>query len=65
MTKYGLYNKHQSESKQHINTVDIQTKTQAEAYFAGVKQLQLHQFNDLFIVKEIKHPSKQLLFGNK
>tara|TARA_Y100000310_G_scaffold282653_1_gene304031 strand:+ start:1960 stop:2157 length:198 start_codon:yes stop_codon:yes gene_type:complete len=65
MSKFGLYTKNATESSQQINVVDIPTKSQAEAYFAGVKQLSLEQFQDLFIVKEIKTSDKQLLYGNK
>ena len=40
---------------------------QAEAYFAGVKQLTLEQFRNLFVVKEIKtdQPGRGLLYGNR
>tara|TARA_R110000850_G_scaffold82692_1_gene177527 strand:+ start:2163 stop:2294 length:132 start_codon:yes stop_codon:yes gene_type:complete len=38
---------------------------QAEAYFAGVKQLSLQQLRDLFIVKEIKDSNKTLIYGNR
>jgi len=65
MSKFGLYTKNASESSQHYNVIDIPTKTQAESYFAGVKQLSLKQFNDLFIVKEIKESDRTLLYGNK
>ena len=39
--------------------------TQAEAYFAGVKQLTLKEFRKLFIVKEIRNNDKQILYGNR
>ena len=42
----------------------MNSKSQAEAYFAGMKQLSLHQFQNLFEVREIKDPtSKNLLLG--
>jgi len=63
MAKFGLYTKHTSESAGHIHTVDIGTAGQAEAYFAGVKQLTLEQFRNMFIVKEIRNNSKNLLLG--
>ena len=63
MSKFGLYTKHARESAAHINTVDMPTRTQAEAYFAGVKQLTLEQFRNMFIVKEIRNNSKNLLLG--
>ena len=50
MSKFGLYTKNNTESSGHINVIDMPTKTQAEAYFAGVKQLSLNQLNDLFEV---------------
>jgi len=63
--KYGLYTKYQAESEQQINVVELPTPIQAEAYFAGVKQLSLTQFRELFIVKEINNSHKSLLYGNK
>ena len=63
--KYGLFTKTQSESSQQINTISLPTAVQAEAYFAGVKQLSLPQFRELFIVKEISDSHKSLLNGNK
>jgi len=65
MNKFGLYIKNANETAHHINIVEIQTKTQAEAYFAGVKQLSPTQFKDLFEVREITTSSKQLLYGNQ
>jgi hypothetical protein len=64
MSKFGLYTKNSNESAGHINVVEMPTKTQAEAYFAGVKQLSLTQFQDLFNVKEVKESDRQMLFGN-
>jgi hypothetical protein len=62
--KFGLYTKNTRESSQHITTVDISSKAEAEAYFAGRKSLTLTQFHNLFIVKEIHNTnSKNLLLG--
>jgi len=63
--KYGLFTRTQSESSQQINTVSLPTALQAEAYFAGVKQLPLEQFRELFIIKELSDSHKSLLYGNK
>ena len=63
MIKFGLYTKNTSESKSHINTVDMPTVSQAEAYFAGVKQLSLEQFRNIYQVREIRNNSKNLLLG--
>ena len=63
MSKFGLYTKNTSESAGHINTVDMPSVNQAEAYFAGVKQLSLEQFRNMFIVREIKNDSRNLLLG--
>lgn len=63
MTKFGLYTKNTSESAGHIHTVEIGSLGQAEAYFAGVKQLTVEQFRNMFIVREIKNNSKNLLLG--
>jgi len=63
MAKFGLYTKNTSESAGHINTVSMPSSAHAEAYFAGVKRLSLDQFRNMFIVKEIKTDSKNLLLG--
>jgi hypothetical protein len=65
MNKFGLYTKNASESAGHIYIVDMPTKTQAEAYFAGVKQLSLSQFSDLFEVRQVQQSNKSLLYGNR
>jgi len=65
MNKFGLYTKTQREAAHHINICDMPSISHAEAYFAGVKQLSLDKFRDLFIVKEIKEPNKTLLYGNR
>ena len=65
MSKFGLYTKMQQEATGHINICEMTSISHAEAYFAGVKQLSLTQFRDLFIVKEIKEPNKTLLYGNR
>ena len=64
MAKFGMYTKGTNESNQHISVVEVQTKQEAEAYFAGRKSLTLTQFHNLFIVKEIHNTnSKNLLLG--
>jgi hypothetical protein len=63
MKKFGLYTKNTSESAGHINTVDMPSVNHAEAYFAGVKQLSLEQFRNMFHVREIKNDSRNLLLG--
>jgi len=66
MTKFGMYTKGTNESVNgHVNIIDMNTKAEAEAYFAGVKQLSLSQFNNLFVVKEIGslNENKNLLLG--
>ena len=65
MSKFGLYTKSHHEGAQHINVCEMPSISQAEAYFAGVKQLSLVQFRDLFIVKEINESNKTLLYGNR
>jgi len=67
MSKFGLYTKNSNESNHHINVCDMPTINQAEAYFAGVKQLTLEQFRNLFVVKEIGNgtTNKGLLYGNR
>ena len=66
MSKFGMYTKGSNESAQHISVVDVSTKQEAEAYFAGRKQLSLTQFHNMFIVREIKEnlsENKNLLLG--
>jgi|TARA_R100000388_G_C7183670_1_gene129938 hypothetical protein len=65
MAKFGMYTKGTNESNQHISVVEVQTKQEAEAYFAGMKQLSLVQFTNLFVVREIKNinESRNLLLG--
>ncbi len=64
MTKFGMYTKGTNESNQHIAIVEVPSKQEAEAYFAGRKQLTLAQFHNMYIVREINHPnSKNLLLG--
>ena len=65
MSKFGLYTKAKNETQQHINLIEMPSVSQAEAYFAGVKQLSLQQLRDLFIVKEIESSTKTLMYGNK
>jgi len=66
MAKYGMYTKGTNETNQHISLVEVNTKHEAEAYFAGRKSLTLVQFHNMFIVKEITKGntnSKNLLLG--
>ena len=65
MSKFGMYTKGTNESNQHISVVEMPNKAQAEAYFAGRKQLTLEQFRALFIIREITNSSKGLLYGNQ
>ena len=63
MAKFGMYTQGTNESSQHISVVEVSTKQEAEAYFAGRKQMTLPQFHNMFHVREIKHDSKNLLLG--
>tara|TARA_R110001592_G_scaffold136659_1_gene353916 strand:+ start:2040 stop:2234 length:195 start_codon:yes stop_codon:yes gene_type:complete len=64
MSKFGMYTKGTNENNQHISLVEVSTKQEAEAYFAGRKQLSLLQFHNMFVVREIKSAeSKNLLLG--
>ena len=60
-----MYTKGTNESSQHVSVVEVQTKQEAEAYFAGRKQMTLEQFRAIFLVKEIKDSTKTLLYGNR
>ena len=65
MAKFGMYTKGTNESSQHISVVEVPSKQEAEAYFAGRKQLSLVQFHNMFVVREINEQSqnKNLLLG--
>ena len=63
--KYGMFTKGANESAQHISLVEMPSIEQAEAYFAGRKQMTLAQFFELFLVREIKNSTKTLLYGNR
>ena len=64
MAKFGMYTKGTNEINQHVSVVEVATKHEAVAYFAGRKQMTLVQFHNMFIVKEISKPnSKNLLLG--
>ena len=63
MAKFGMYTQGTNESSQHISVVEVATKQEAEAYFAGRKQMTLAQFHNMFHVREIKNNSKNLLLG--
>tara|TARA_R110002012_G_scaffold72198_2_gene184650 strand:+ start:34 stop:231 length:198 start_codon:yes stop_codon:yes gene_type:complete len=65
MSKFGMYTKGTNESNHHISLIDMPSKSQAIAYFAGVKKLSLNQFNNLFDVREIRSDqnNKNLLLG--
>ena len=61
--RFGMYTKGTTESVGYVNVVSMPTKSEAEAYFAGVKRLSLEQFRNLFDVREVKEDSKNLLLG--
>ena len=63
--KYGLYSKSQSERSQQISAIEMPSIEQAEAYFAGRKQLTLEQFRSLFVIRELNSTSKTILYGNQ
>ena len=63
--KYGLFTKSQTENSQQISVIDMPSIEQAEAYFAGGKQMTLGQFRTLFIIREVNNSSKALLYGNQ
>ena len=63
MSKFGLYTKNTNEANGHINVVNMPTVQQAEAYFAGVKQLSLTEFRNIFEVRKVSSNSKNLLLG--
>jgi hypothetical protein len=67
MAKFGMYTRGTNEISHHISIVEVQSKQEAEAYFAGRKQLSLTQFHNMFVVREIgntnTNENKNLLLG--
>ena len=63
--KFGMFTKGASESAHHISLIEMPSIEQAEAYFAGRKQMTLAQFREIFLVKEIKDSTRSLLYANK
>jgi len=62
--QYGLYTRGANEQSSYIYRVDAPTLVEAEAYFAGMKQLPIAQLHNLFIIREItRFESKNLLLG--
>ena len=61
---YGLYTRGANEQSSYVFRVDMPTLVEAEAYFAGVKQLPPEQLHNLFIIREIDNTNnKNLLLG--
>ena len=56
--KFGMYTKGANENSQHISLIEMPSIEQAEAYFAGRKQLSLVQFHNMFVVREINDHSR-------
>ena len=50
--KFGMYTKGTNESLNHINLIEMPNRAQAEAYFAGVKQLSLEQLEICLLLKK-------------
>jgi|TARA_A100001201_G_scaffold143139_1_gene143556 hypothetical protein len=63
--KFGMYTRGASETAHHISLIEMPSLEQAEAYFAGRKQMTLAQFREIFLVREIKTSTKTLLYGNR
>ena len=59
------FHKRYIDDSHHVNMVEMPSISQAEAYFAGVKNLSLTQLRELFIVKEINQSNKNLLYANR
>tara|TARA_R110001592_G_C13062435_1_gene741110 strand:+ start:654 stop:854 length:201 start_codon:yes stop_codon:yes gene_type:complete len=66
MAKFGMYTRNTNETSSYVSLIELSTKQEAEAYFAGRKQLSLLQFHNMFVVREIndnKNKNKNLLLG--
>jgi len=62
--QYGLYTRGSNEQSSYVYRVTMPSLVEAEAYFAGMKQLPLPQLHNLFIIREIDQlESKNLLLG--
>ena len=53
--RFGMYTKGTTESVGYVNVVSMPTKSEAEAYFAGVKRLPLETFKNLFISPRLSY----------
>ncbi len=69
MTKWALYTRYSNENRSYVMSTEQNSKAEARAYFMGVKQLNVEQFDNLYQVDTMKeskpNPNKGLLFGNR
>ena len=67
MTKWALYTRYSNENRSYIASVELNSKSEARAYFMGVKRLNAEQFDNLYQVDHMKEsksdPNKGLLLG--
>ena len=67
MTKWALYTRYSNENRSYIASVELNSKSEARAYFMGVKKLNAEQFDNLYQVDHMKEsksdPNKRLLLG--
>jgi len=67
MTKWALYTRYSNENRSYIASVELNSKSEARAYFMGVKKLNAEQFDNLYQVDHMKEsksdPNKGLLLG--
>jgi hypothetical protein len=67
MTKWALYTRYSNENRSYIASVELNSKSEAKAYFMGVKQLDAVQFDNLYQVDRMNesksNPNKGLLLG--
>ena len=67
MTKWALYTRYSNENRSYVMSTEQNSKAEARAYFMGVKQLSVEQFDNLYqvdLMKESKSdPKKGLLLG--
>ena len=67
MTKWALYTRYSNENRSYIASVELNSKSEARAYFMGVKKLNAEQFDNLYQVDHMNEsksdPNKGLLLG--
>ena len=66
MSKWALYTKYSNENRSYVASVVLPSKSEARAYFMGVKRLTAEQFDQIYqvdLMEESKSNHRTLLRG--